>query len=62
MEAGGDYGKEGAAWACCYMAADQRLQVSLVRASVLLPLVEMVKGGTRRCRKAAERALKALAS
>ena len=62
MELGGDYGKEGAAWACCYMAGDVRLQVSLVRANVLGALVEMVKNGTRRCKKAAERALKALAT
>lgn len=62
LELGGDYGKEGAAWAACYMAGDVRLQVALVKAGVLGPLVEMVKSGTRRCKKAAERALKALAT
>jgi hypothetical protein len=43
-------------------AGDVRLQVALVRANTLGPLVEMVKTGTRRCKKAAERALKALAT
>jgi hypothetical protein len=35
--------------------------VKLVRGNLLPPLIEMVKHGTRRCKKAAERALKAMA-
>ena len=65
IELGGVYGKEGAAWACCYMAADWRLQLALVKSGVLPPLVALVKaggGGSRRVKKAAERALKALSS
>ena len=58
----GDYGKEGSAWAVCYMAGYPELQVKLVRGNLLMPLIEMVKSGTRRCKKAAERALKALAA
>lgn len=62
LESGGDYGKEGAAWAVCYMSGHSTtLQVKLVRGNLLPPLIEMVKNGTRRCKKAAERALKAMA-
>jgi hypothetical protein len=57
----GDYGQEGAAWAVCYMSGHPSLQVKLVRGNLLPPLIEMVKNGTRRCKKAAERALKAMA-
>jgi hypothetical protein len=57
----GDYGKEGAAWAVCYMSGHPDLQVKLVRGDLLSPLIEMIKNGTRRCKKAAERALKAMA-
>uniref|UniRef100_A0A7R9XYE6 Uncharacterized protein n=1 Tax=Micromonas pusilla TaxID=38833 RepID=A0A7R9XYE6_MICPS len=60
-----EYATEGAAWACCYMAADWRLQLALVKSGVLPPLVALVKaggGGSRRVKKAAERALKALSS
>jgi len=38
------------------------LQVMMIKANVLLPLVGLVKSGSRRVKKAAERALKALAS
>ena len=62
IELGGDYGKEGAAWACCYLAGHPSLQVMMIKANVLLPLVGLVKSGSRRVKKAAERALKALAS
>ena len=61
LEMAGDYGKEGAAWAVCYMSGHPSLQVKLVRGNLLPPLIEMVKHGTRRCKKAAERALKAMA-
>jgi hypothetical protein len=61
LEYGGDYGKEGAAWAVCYMAGCTELQIKLVRGNLLAPLIDMVKNGTRRCKKAAERALKAMA-
>ena len=62
IELGGEYGKEGAAWACCYLAGHPSLQVMMIKANVLLPLVGLVKSGSRRVKKAAERALKALAS
>lgn len=61
LEMAGDYGQEGAAWAVCYMSGHPALQVKLVRGNLLPPLIEMVKNGTRRCKKAAERALKAMA-
>ena len=61
LEMAGDYGQEGAAWAVCYMSGHPSLQVKLVRGNLLPPLIEMVKNGTRRCKKAAERALKAMA-
>ena len=54
--------QRGSAWAVCYMAGYPELQVKLVRGNLLMPLIEMVKSGTRRCKKAAERALKALAA
>ena len=62
LEMAGDYGQEGAAWAVCYMSGHPALQVKLVRGNLLPPLIEMVKNGTRRCKKAAERALKAMAT
>ena len=61
LETAGDYGREGAAWAVCYMSGHPSLQVKLVRGNLLPPLIEMVKNGTRRCKTAAERALKAMA-
>ena len=61
LEMAGDYGQEGAAWAVCYMSGHPALQVKLVRGNLLPPLIQMVKNGTRRCKKAAERALKAMA-
>ena len=62
LEMAGDYGQEGAAWAVCYMSGHPALQVKLVRGNLLPALIQMVKNGTRRGKKAAERALKAMAT